>query len=113
MASFIASDRGVIYTLACYAVAYGLIISGGVIPILYAFGYFAGLLLVFLSAYIWVELAVLIAAFVYYVGVFIAACFGVYVYGPLVQMIDNTWCAVRDFTWNWNSIKLPSVSVTW
>lgn len=110
MRSAFLSDRGLLYVLACYAVAYGIVLGAGVIPLLYAFGTLAGMLFVFLSAYIWVEAAVILAAIGYYIGVFLAATFATLIYVPIVNAVDYVFSGAWLPSITLPEIKLPSVN---
>lgn len=113
MVSFFPSDRGTLYTIACAAVAFGIVVGAVIIPILYAFGFLAGMLFMFLSAYIWLDLAFIIAAIVYYTGVFIAALCGQFIVQPVMGVVDSVVQTVVSWI---PSITLPSITlptITW
>lgn len=99
--SSIDSDRGTYYTILCYAIAYGLVLGCVAIPLLYAFGWIAGMLFIFLTGFLWIELAAILAAIVYFTGVFLTAVATTFIYTPAVEMIDSV--AQQVTTW-WNTI---------
>jgi hypothetical protein len=112
MRTIIDSDRGPVYTLLCLAVAFGLIVGAGIVPILYLFGWIAGLLLTLLIPYLWLDLAVILALIVYYTGVFIAATVATLIWDPAVHIVDSAFqsitgamsTATNYVTGFWNSI---------
>ena len=96
MRTIIDSDRGPIYTLLCLAVSFGLIVGLGIIPIMYLFGWIAGLLFTLLIPYLWLDLAMIFALVVYYMGVFIAAAVGTVISGVVTEAVDSAFQAVTN-----------------